>query len=138
MSKYKTVIELPAAEVALLDTLVASPSALSYEDFDRIEQGCKKAWCYGFGEDDGSLDMYLSTKFENSMLLDLIFSREAYAENGGYFGDITLGDSDEVFVRGLEDAVCHPKPEAKLETVVGIYTIDYEGDTYETEVRKAA
>lgn len=136
MTTYKTIVELPAVELEVLNGMMEHVTPMTIENLRLIEDACEVSWAYQkVNEDIGILDRYITAEFDNGMLMDVCFYGEVGETNGVYLG-IGFGDKDNVFVEpGEYTENCYPIEEGSECMVDGFYSMYYNGDVYEVEIR---
>lgn len=136
MATYKKIVELPAVELEVLNGMMDHVTPMTIDNLRLIEDACEVSWAFQKVTDNfGYLDRYITAEFDNGMIMDVCFFAEIGETHGVYHG-IKFGDKNDVFVEpGEYTENCYPIEEGSECMVDGFYSMYYNGDVYEVEIR---
>ena len=136
MATYKTVVELPPVELEVLNGMMDHVTPMTIENLKLIEEACEISWAWQKATENlGYLDRIITAEFDNGMIMDVCFWGEIGQTKGHYVG-IQFGDKHNIFVEaGEQTENCYPIAEGSKCAVDGIYTMYYNGDIYEAEIK---
>lgn len=137
MTTYKAVVELPPVELMMLNSMMThGTQPMTIEYLRWVEANCEVSWAYQkVSEDIEYLDRFITAEFENGMIMDVCFWGEI-GQTEGYYNGIRFGDRDNVFVEAGEcNENCYPIANGYDGMIEGIYSIYYDGDFYDMEIK---
>ena len=136
MTTYKAMVELPPVELEVLNGMMNHVTPMTLRNLQLIEEACEVSWAYQkVSEDIGYLDRFITGEFENGMIMDVCFWGEI-GQTEGYYNGIRFGDRNNVFVEAGEcNENCYPIANGYDGMIEGIYSIYYDGDFYDMEIK---